>query len=206
MRKSGSVRRWQALWRTLSIPDQSHLKALPRPTDVMLDRYESETGFRLSLSYRAFIKVFGPGVLAWDYRIFAPGYTQQGDAVDLAIFNAQIKDTLAKKQGYQQLTDPTQARRVIFFCGVGGGNLVGWDPADVRDRRWREYGIYEWGRDVALKCVARSFTEFIDDVCFSKANLQMPSGYSREELGTRREFIPACDLVSTRSKEERRQE
>lgn len=206
MGASGSTRRWATLWRTLSIPNNLPAPPLAKPTDATLDQFEAEMGFRLPHTYRSFIKVFGPGVLAWDYRIFAPGYAEQGDSVDLAIFNAQIKETLAKKHGYQQLDDPTQARRVIFFCRVGGGNLVGWDPVDVRDRRWREYGIYEWGRDVALKCVAGSFTEFIDDVCFSKANSRIPSGYTQEELGTRREFIPAIDLVSTRPKEKRRRE
>jgi hypothetical protein len=196
MQKAGGMRRWTALRRTLSIPDNLPAPPLAKPTDATLDRFEAETGFRLPHSYRSFIKVFGPGTLAWDYRIKAPGYPEQGEDVDLGTFNARIKQTLTKKQAWQQLADPTQARRVVFFCALGGGDLVGWDPEDIRDRRRREYGIYSWGRKVALEFVAGSFTEFIADVCFSEANLRIPPGYKEEELGTRREFIPAVDLAA----------
>jgi hypothetical protein len=119
----GGIRRWTALRRTLSIPDHPHLKPLPKPTDASLDQFEAESGFRLPHSYRSFVKVFGPGVLAWDYDVRAPGYPEQGVDVDLATFNAHIKETLTKKQVLRQFEDPTQVRRVVFFCRQGNGNL-----------------------------------------------------------------------------------
>jgi hypothetical protein len=76
--------------------------------------------------------------------------------------------------------------------------LVGWDPADIQDGRGREYGIYEWGRGDALRYVAGSFTEFIEDVCLSEDNLRL-TPEQVAELGTRREFLPEYDLGAARS-------
>jgi hypothetical protein len=193
MARAGGMRHWAALKRTLVIPDNPNLKPLAKPTDETLDRYEAETGFRLPRSYCSFIKVFGPGVLAWDYRIVAPGYPEQGWAVDLAAFNAECHRPLADKRVLRQFKDPAQVRRVVFFCRPGDGDLVGWDPEDVRDKQWHEYGIYEWGREEALGFVAASFTEFIEDVCLSAASLRL-APKQVAELGTRREFLPEYDL------------
>ncbi len=193
MARAGGMQHWAALKRTLAIPANPDLKPLAKPTDESLDRYEAETGFRLPHSYRSFIKVFGPGVLAWDYRIVAPGYPEQGWAVDLAAFNAVPHAALKDKRVLRQFKDPAQAQRLVFFCRPGDGDLVGWDPEDVRDRRWHEYGTYEWGRGDALGFVAASFTEFIENVCLSEANLRL-TPEQVAELGTRREFLPEYDL------------
>ena len=193
MAKAGGMRHWAALKRTLAVPDNPNLKPLAKPTDETLDRYEAETGFRLPHSYRSFIKVFGPGKLAWDYQIAAPGHPEQGWIVDLAAFNAVPHESLKDKRVLRQFKDPAQVQRLVFFCRPGNGDLVGWDPEDVRDKRWHEYGIYEWGRGDALGFVAGSFTEFIEGVCLSEANLRL-TPEQEAELGTRREFLPEYDL------------
>ena len=130
MARAGGMRHWAALKRTLAIPANTDLKPLPKPTDEILDGYESATGLRLPHSYRAFIKVFGPGTLAWDYVIVAPGYTDQRWTVDLAAFNAVPHATLKDKRVLRQFKDPAQVQRLVFFCRPGDGDLVGWDPEE----------------------------------------------------------------------------
>ncbi len=193
MAKAGGMRHWAALKRTLTVPDFPNLKPLAKPTDETLDRYETTTGLRLPHSYRSFIKVFGPGKLAWDYQIAAPGFSEQGWVVDLVKFNAVPHQALREKRVLRQFKNPAQVQRLVFFCRPGDGDLVGWDPEDVRDRRRHEYGIYGWGREDALGFVAASFTEFIEDICLSEANLLL-TPEQVAELGTRREFLPECDL------------
>ena len=81
----------------------------------------------------------------------------------------------------------------MFFCRSGTGDLIGWDPTDLQDRRQREYGIYEWGRGDTSRKLADSFPQFIEEVCLSEANLHPPS-WDFKELGTRRTFFPAYDV------------
>jgi hypothetical protein len=157
--------RWQRLYDSLEIhglPAGSRIKALPRPSDEDLDRYERESGFRLPLSYRAFIKVFGPGELGGDFRLRAPGYPDDPYA-DLGRTNAEIRAGFTETF-LSFFDDPERVSRMVFFCAPGGGDWIGWDPEDVRDAELREYGIYEIG-DEEMEKVADSFPQFIEEVC-----------------------------------------
>jgi hypothetical protein len=161
---------WQRLYDSLEIrelPADSRIKALPKPSDEDLDLYERESGFLLPLSYRAFIKVFGPGELGGDFRLRAPGYPDDSHA-DLGRTNAEIRAGLTETF-LSFFTDPERVARMVFFCAPGGGDWIGWDPEDVRDARLREYGIYEIG-DEQMEKVADSFPQFIEEVCLGPGN------------------------------------
>ena len=97
MAQAWGVRRWNAVYQSLEVREQPHLKALPKPTDESLDRFEEESDFQLPRSYRTFIKVFGPGELAWEYRFVAPGYPRQPEAIDLVRFNEDTKKRFTKQ-------------------------------------------------------------------------------------------------------------
>src|SRR5262249_39255682 len=104
-----------------------------------------------------------------------------------------IRERSGFEHSLRYFSNPDQIRRTVFFCRTGGGNLIGWDPTDIRDERRRECGIYEWGRQETMTKLAESFSRFIDEVCLSPENLDIP-GWDYDELGTRRMFDPCCDL------------
>jgi hypothetical protein len=191
MTVASETRRWESLWRTLVIRENTILPTLPRPTDATLNRFEQDTGFRLPQSYRAFAKVFGPGELAGDYHFFFPGYPGNEHS-DLAAVNARIRVRAPGGPDFESFIssfcrDPEQVRRMVIFCGTGHGDWVGWDPEDVRDRRNCEYGIYQWHGEQPSK-VADSFVQFVEEFCLATI------GLGDEMLRIRQLFIPDSDL------------
>lgn len=186
-----SIRQWQKLFKDLEIR-KSGLPSLVKPTDSILDHFEKETGFLLPRGYRDFIKVFGPGVLAWSYRILAPGYPEQGDSVDLVQFNQSAKKQFTKR--FLKTTKmPEQILRTVYFVRRSGGDLIGWDPEDIQNVKNHEYGVYLLGGGPGMEKIANSFECFIKEVCLSEENLKIPPDVE-EELGTRYIFEPIPDL------------
>jgi hypothetical protein len=90
------------------------------------------------------------------------------------------------------MRDPERIRRLVFFCREQGGDLIGWDPEDVRDPRGREYGVFRYGRANTAEELADSFAGFVERVCLAGENINIPGRDA--SLGTRRSFDPAVDL------------
>jgi hypothetical protein len=122
----------------------------------------------------------------------APGYTDQGDPVDLAMFNDSAKSQF-NKPVLRGMGDPERVLRVVYCVRTDAGDLIGWDPEEVTDPKLPEYAIYKFGRASHLEKVADTFGSFIDDIALSKENLAIKSK-DEEELGTRFLFEPAPDL------------
>jgi hypothetical protein len=186
--------RWKALLKgkgTTVVRSRS-LIPLPKVTDAALDEFEKKIGVPLPLSYRSFIKLFGPGELAWKYRIYAPGDPRLNPFVEIASYNQSIAKDLAKP-GFKNWKDLPRLKRMIFFCRTDEAEWIGWDTEDVRDRKKHEYGIYTTTRHREVKELADSFEDFILNVCLSKSNLNIP-GWDVEELGPRNIFDPAGDI------------
>lgn len=190
-----NVEDWQRLYDSLdvSVPDWS--PAAEKPTPQALDEYENSSGFKLPLSYRCFVQVFGPGELGQEFRIFAPGYESLGEhaaATDLGRFNASKEPLRADPQVLQYYEDQERISRLVFFASTDGGEIIGWDPLDVRDRGNCEYGIYIILNDrKAPELLAKSFTEFVHDVCLGNGYFRFFSDeteWNEDERGSQRVF------------------
>ena len=144
-------------------------------------------GVKLPASYRSFVKVFGAGQLADDFRICAPGYPAS-TGYDLQRFNEQERGRFSVGD-CQLFPDPERVQRLIYFCSTETSEVIGWDPQDARQRKQHEYGIYEVALGPSILLLATSFAEFIQKVCLSEQQLH-PPGWDDERLGSRRQFIP----------------
>jgi hypothetical protein len=185
---------WLDLYRSVVIREREQAMPLPKPTVQMIADFERRTQFALPRGYIDFLKVFGPGELAWEYDIKAPGYPERGEAVDLETYNANLHERLKQSFRFLRLKeDVDRAVRMIFFCRTGAGESVGWDPLDVQDPDNQEYGIYLFTRTPSVVTLACTFEEFIENVCLGDVNLNIP-GWDVEECGPRRAFDPAYAL------------
>lgn len=154
---------WEGLYRRLTIELPPGFEPTKTPSREDLDCFEKGAGIRLPKSYRAFVQIFGPGTLGGYFKINSPGYDGLRN-VDLARTNELMHEgdeDLAAWYGR-----PDFIRRSINFADSFGGDIIVWDPADLRDARSNEYGIYAlphgWEKGIEL---AGSFQEFIKHVC-----------------------------------------
>jgi hypothetical protein len=181
--------RWRRLCDELGANEHlPSLKPLPKPTDETLDRFEQESGFRLPLSYRAFVKVFGPGALGCEYQIAVPDYTNNEGGLGLRELNRDLKEDI--DEGFLELySTGEQVLRLVLFCEAYRA-WIGWDPAEMSDAQRREYGIYAWGgRDGTLTKLADSFPQFVEEVCLGPG----PPNWDHARFGKRRRFDPCYE-------------
>lgn len=188
---------WAALYADIPRKTVTLSKALPRPTSDMIDAFHRQTSFTLPTGYIEYIKVFGPGELAWKYNIKAPGYPLQGSAVDLNTFNTVTHANIDGSRVIAHFPEPAQARRLYYFCDTGGSGLIAWDPEDIQHQATNEYGIFvlRVGEASVVK-IADSFQDFVEDVCLGEENLRIP-GWDEDDLGPRRFFFPALDIPTS---------
>lgn len=158
-------------------------RELPRPSDAQLDAFENVSGFRFPQSYRAFIKVFGPGELGERFVIRAPGYAVKGnpdvvsgfnESVDIQAFNSALPIRIPSEQAYvkKRYQDYDRLSRLVFFADYNVSDVIGWDPLDLRNSD--EYGIYILMQDEdSLRLLSVDFRSFVLEVCFGIAFFQM---------------------------------
>lgn len=168
---------WAELYRGLQILETPRPRVAP-PSDADLDQFERDFGFRLPLDYRAFIKVFGPGELTYDYGFRSagcrashtgPAAEQYNAKVDLIALNAVLQEMMATREA---MDGPytTQARRLVYFAGNTAGDYVGWDPDNICDEKTAEYGVFMVRReDGDARPVANSFAAFVKRECLDDA-------------------------------------
>jgi len=157
------ISEWRRLYRTLTAerpvaydpyhPGADAVKAAAK-------RFESESGYTLPRSYKAFAQVFGPGELGGYYRICIPGDEKCG--CDLATEHAMVRETRGPPDSYEQ---GELLSRLLYFATTIGGEFVGWDPHDVTDSTGPEYRVYYITRTPNAKAVAGSFSEFVSEIC-----------------------------------------
>lgn len=164
-----NVEDWQKVYNSLDVSVPEWTPIAEKPTQETLDEFEHLTGVRLPLSYRNYIQVFGPGELGQEFRIFAPGYESLGEhanSSDLWTFNASKEPLRSDPKIHQYYDDQERISRLLFFASTDGGEIIGWDPLDVRDKGSCEYGIYILLNDrKSPELLAESFTSFVHDVC-----------------------------------------
>ena len=81
---------WIDLFTTMLVEECPPSMRLQKPTSEAISAFEEALDFKLPRDYIHYIQVFGPGELAWEYRLKAPGYPEQGDRVDLLLFNQDL--------------------------------------------------------------------------------------------------------------------
>src|SRR5262245_52672134 len=120
---------WSSLYRSLQIKEYPGRRRIRQPTDLDLDKFESSTRFKLPVSYREFIKVFGPGTLGVFFRIAAPGYSSEGDPIDLAAFNSSFKGTNPHDKSRWRRAygdDAARVERMVMFALTDAVETIGW--------------------------------------------------------------------------------
>ena len=137
------------------------------PTEVCLDQFEADNGFKLPLSYREFMLLFGPGCFSSNLRISSPGYSDPESLVDLTFANKSLGYS-AEELAESTLPTKTKSllRRLVWFGIVHGNEWLGWDPIDVFDSSTHEYAVYQvdWRRDDVIR-LAGSFWDAIVGLC-----------------------------------------
>lgn len=117
--------------------DQIHTLArhpayLPMPpmTDADLDEAEARLGSRLPLSYRAFMKRFGPGEL--EYRVLLdPIAHWTCGGVERGLVEGTLRERVRfskEEEGY-----PDWVGKAVYFGDNGAGDSFVWDPESMSE-------------------------------------------------------------------------
>lgn len=164
------VNHWEGLYEGIFIVGPPKERARKKPNDQHLDRLEEVLQIRLPSSYRAFVKVFGPGYLARSFPIFAPGYRGAG-VVDFLANN--------KWQGFEAegRPEPERIKRAVAFSECAY-ELIVWDTCDVTDPSGPEYRVLRLPRSKSdgLLPVTDSFHSFIERYCLEGQYTEMLGG------------------------------
>ena len=179
---------WIALRDSLTVKAGDNLLK-PRDNKEAFDVAEQMLSIRLPSSYCDYVKVFGPGTLAYEYKIAAPGFGDQYWHTNLVSLNDVIYcQFLSGRTGLHR--DLLQ-RNIVFFCLIGDGDYVGWNRREVTDPEKGEYQIVRCDRiHRTIETIADAFSQFITDICLA------PFGENEEDILAHRSFTPEYDLTS----------
>jgi hypothetical protein len=193
--------KWDDYHKTIQELPPSFTALVDKPTDLDLDAFEKRNHFRLPLSYRSFVKLFGPGQLAFDFTIRAPGYVKTPQMclsnsayplVDIDCFNLDLRsEGPLRPEVLSEYADPdSRVGRLVFFADNTAGDLVGWDTLELLDAESLESAIYMvLGEEMSIRFLASSFFQFIDTICYDKPSSDAaPSGRREPDY---RVFRPA---------------
>jgi hypothetical protein len=176
---------WEDLAETLVI--QPTLGSpLSKPQDKDLELLEKQSGFQLPVSFREFVKRFGPGEIGRYFRIYSPRCGKKVSQADLYEYVQSFENNriaLAKCFKEEGLI-----RRMVPFSDTIGGDVIAWDPEDVTDATTHEYGIYLIPRsDTRVVRLVDSFEAFIEAVCLGKL---FPKKVKVRNWKVFQEFVP----------------
>jgi hypothetical protein len=187
------IRDWHEFYDTLTILEGTG-EPVPKPTDAQLNGFESESGFRLPKSYRAYITVFGAGEFPCILRIAAPGNAETNPNTDLSTTSRRYGYTNAEIEGSGLPADQRDRLRRLFYFGLERGRQwLGWDPGDVRDAVASEYAIYRVDSlEDGAELVATSFRQLIEETC--EVIFAPDPDYEEASMGPQRAYQPAMRL------------
>lgn len=132
------------MWETVFAP------CVPGPvaTDADLDRAESELGFALPESYRAFCRTLGAGRANGYFRVATPSPDPEHDLVGRAELIAHSISTVLGERADHRFEvegdDPSVIDRACFFGQSEAGAFLFWDVVPGRD----EYEIWVLAPDL----------------------------------------------------------
>lgn len=156
------VRHWEGVLGSIYVMDGFDRS---RPNSTHLDALESRIGLRLPLSYRAFLRTFGPGRLAQAFTIYAPGYP------DAPVVDFLEADGWQGVVGQSRGGSPLVSRLVAFGDYLGHRGLFAWHRDVVTDAATHEYQIYFVPRnpDEPIIPVSRSFATWVEEDALGSA-------------------------------------
>lgn len=155
---------WKELYHRLHIKSPRGAP-VSKTSKASLEAYESRTEFRFPSSYKKFVTLFGPGEIGGYFNVFAPGYSNRrcGDLVDFQRFlqKPNTRQSFEATYGNRKFL-----QRMVPFGNTIGGDVIVWDPEDIRSAREHEYGVWvllDDSREITE--LADSFADFIVNVC-----------------------------------------
>jgi hypothetical protein len=152
-----------SIYDKIVVVESPAVKYVDKSTEETLAEAESQLGFKLPASYRAFVLLFGAGRLADSFKIFAPlpkVYKFQGRPVfDLVAEHRRVASTLSE---YQLHTQPSD---FCLFCVDGGGAMYFWNTLEVVDIASSEYRIYQAIHRDEMYPFPPSFESFVERCC-----------------------------------------
>lgn len=154
-----TVEAWRRLRDGLQVHPARWGLPAPTPTEAEMDAFEDPHDFRLPPSYRAFLKVFGPGEFNGMFRVAVPGGPKHFNLEDLAEETRRRIEVEAIDFAADEYVELEPVTRMVVFC-AWDSERWGWD----RDRRddSGEYVIRRWHRSHRVaEETAASFPEFV---------------------------------------------
>ena len=185
---------WRQVFADLDLVSAPSWRSRPTPTESHLSRLEGVIKCGLPASYRAFVKVIGPGYLARSFKIFAPGY-RGATVIDFLSNNKWQEEEAGRRE------NPEQVRRLVAFADFGYDYFV-WDTGEVTDPAGPEYRIYYVPRqhDEPLLRINDSFASFIQQDCLGGGYWGLIGGVWAEtweddegQVRSSRCFDPVCE-------------
>lgn len=198
------MKTWQPLYDRMLIPATPGVRLASKPTASALQEVETELGVKLPVDYQSFIQLFGPGELAGEFFLMAPGYPTAN--IDLKMHTLEFRRGIKRSPWVQQSFDePDLLGRLLFFCRTFLGDKFGWDPADITNQDEHDYRVHFWRHESRkTEIVAHSFHEFIDDLCLGDAYFTKYSlTGERTVTGPREVFNPAVAPASRKKSQGR---
>ena len=166
----------------------------PRDYQDVFDYAQRALDFTLPNSYCEYIKVFGPGTLALEYRIAAPGYPGQNWQTNLLCLNESHSRFIRSLEGVTKGYYSAQ-RQIVWFCTSGRGDSFGWMPDEIHTVVEDECAVYMLRRSEAEpSLVSETFTSFILDHCLRRIPFDGTFGGDSRHL----RFDPDADVEMLR--------
>lgn len=155
MNEEGWTQHWGHVLKDIYIMDGFDR---PRMDSTLLNALEVRIGLPLPVSYRAFLRIFGPGRLAQAFTIYAPGY-RNAPVVDF-LENEGWQPTVSRLRG----NSPLVTRLVAFGDYLGHRGLFAWHRDVVTDEATHEYQVYFVPRnpDEPIIPVSDSFATWVE--------------------------------------------
>lgn len=178
---SSELEPWRLLYETFDVEGDDR-QSVARPTTKELDRFEKKTGIKLPAGYRAYLQVFGPGVLiigSDPQETFIRSPYCKNRAYELVKAVERIENL--KNDPPRGMDD--QTRRLVVFSWNGLGDEFGFDPQDITDSEAPEFGVYAWYRGDNVVKMSDTFQGFIKMALDPKARSEHRSkqAYKRDD-------------------------
>jgi hypothetical protein len=182
-----SEEHWKDLYEKLQILGNPKLVPVGPPTVDDIVKFQTGSGFLLPASFKDFILVFGPGILAKEFQIYSPHCKHT--SFDLLTLNYErfgLKPSTSREV-VSPFPKTARLQRLVAFCTTTLGNdRFAWDPNAITNSSPLEYAVF-FHRRLAKqpKKVADTFGEFVDNLCLGNDFFK-----SYRRVGYWNEFFP----------------